>query len=64
MLKIGLIGAGFMGGMHAACYQALADEGVCVTAVAAEETGLGGIVVKLCELELADAPPPLTARTR
>ena len=34
MLKIGLIGAGFMGGMHAACYQALADEGVCVTAVA------------------------------
>ncbi len=42
MLKIGLIGCGFMGGMHSACYQAI--EGVKVTAVAdvrrdkAEET--------------------------
>lgn len=34
MLKIGLIGAGFMGGMHAACYQALAGEAVMITAVA------------------------------
>lgn len=32
MLKIGLIGCGFMGTMHANCYNAL--EGVCVTAVA------------------------------
>ena len=31
MIKIGIIGCGFMGGMHAACYQAL---GVQVTAVA------------------------------
>ncbi len=34
MIKIGLIGCGFMGGMHAACYQALASLGVKVVAVA------------------------------
>ncbi|MBE6947269.1 MAG: Gfo/Idh/MocA family oxidoreductase [Ruminococcaceae bacterium] len=34
MLKVGLIGCGFMGGMHAACYEALASLGVKVTAVA------------------------------
>lgn len=34
MLRIGLIGAGYMGSMHAACYQALVGEGVTVTAVA------------------------------
>lgn len=34
MLKVGLIGCGFMGGMHAACYKALASLGVQVTAVA------------------------------
>ena len=34
MLRIGLIGAGFMGGMHAACYQALSNEGVVIAAVA------------------------------
>ncbi len=34
MLKIGLIGAGFMGSTHSACYQALAELGVSVTAVA------------------------------
>lgn len=34
MLKIGLIGAGYMGSMHAACYQALVGEGVTVAAVA------------------------------
>ena len=34
MIKVGLIGCGFMGGMHAACYAALADLGVKVTAVA------------------------------
>ncbi len=32
MLKVGLIGCGFMGGMHAACYNVI--EGVTVTAVA------------------------------
>ena len=34
MIKVGLIGCGFMGGMHAACYAALANEGVKVVAVA------------------------------
>lgn len=34
MVKIGLIGAGFMGSMHAACYEALKEEGVRVAAVA------------------------------
>jgi predicted dehydrogenase len=34
MIKVGLIGAGYMGGMHLACYQALAEEGVKITAVA------------------------------
>ena len=31
MLRVGLIGLGFMGGMHAACYKAI--EGVSLTAV-------------------------------
>ena len=34
MIKVGLIGCGFMGGMHAACYAALAPLGVKVVAVA------------------------------
>ena len=34
MIKVGLIGCGFMGGMHAACYAALASLGVKVVAVA------------------------------
>ncbi len=34
MIRVGLIGAGFMGGMHSACYQALADEEVLIVAVA------------------------------
>lgn len=34
MIRVGLVGAGFMGGMHAACYQALKPLGVQVTAVA------------------------------
>ena len=34
MIRVGLIGCGFMGGMHAACYGALASLGVKVTAVA------------------------------
>ena len=34
MIKVGLIGCGFMGGMHSACYAALEGLGVKVTAVA------------------------------
>ena len=34
MIKVGLIGCGFMGGMHSACYAALANLGIKVTAVA------------------------------
>ena len=34
MIKVGLIGCGFMGGMHSACYAALESLGVKVTAVA------------------------------
>jgi len=34
MIRVGLIGAGFMGGMHLACYQALAGEGIKITAIA------------------------------
>ena len=34
MIKVGLIGCGFLGGMHSACYAALANLGVKVTAVA------------------------------
>lgn len=34
MIQVGLIGCGFMGGMHAACYKALQALGVQVTAVA------------------------------
>ena len=34
MIRVGLIGCGFMGGMHAACYAALAELGVKVTAIA------------------------------
>jgi len=34
MIKVGIIGCGFMGGMHAACYKALESLGVKVTAVA------------------------------
>jgi predicted dehydrogenase len=34
MIKIGLLGAGFMGNMHIECYLALAGEDVRVAAVA------------------------------
>ena len=34
MLRIGLIGTGFMGSMHAACYEVLAESGVEIAAVA------------------------------
>ena len=34
MIRVGIIGCGFMGGMHAACYAALAPLGVKVTAAA------------------------------
>ena len=33
MIRVGLLGCGFMGNMHAACYAALADLGVKLTAV-------------------------------
>ena len=35
MQKIGIIGAGFMGSMHASCYKALESEGAVIAAVAA-----------------------------
>ena len=35
MIRVGLIGCGFMGGMHAACYAALAELGVKVTGAGA-----------------------------
>lgn len=38
MLKIGIVGCGFMGGMHAACYNALAALDVQVTALADPRT--------------------------
>ena len=41
MIKVGLIGCGFMGGMHAACYKALEDLGVKVTAVADKRPSFG-----------------------
>lgn len=34
MIKVGLIGAGFMGNMHATCYEALKEEGIIIVAVA------------------------------
>ena len=34
MIKIGIIGCGLMGGIHAGCFKALEDLGVRVTAVA------------------------------
>lgn len=33
MIRVGILGCGFMGGMHAACYQALAEYGVQVSMV-------------------------------
>lgn len=39
-MKVGILGAGFMGGMHLACYQALQELGVQVTAIA--DTNLEG----------------------
>ena len=38
MIKVGIIGCGFMGGMHAACYKALESHGVCVHAMADTRT--------------------------
>ena len=60
MLKVGLIGCGFMGGMHAACYQALENLGVKVTAVAdtrrefAEKTAGEGVPVFESGMELIE----------
>jgi predicted dehydrogenase len=44
MLKIGLVGAGFMGGMHAACYGAMSKKGVVIAAVADLEKGKSAAV--------------------
>lgn len=61
MIRIGLIGCNFMGGMHAACYKALENLGVQVTAVAdvnrqtAEQTAkLSGAAVYLSGMELIE----------
>lgn len=42
MIKVGLIGAGFMGKMHATCYEALKAHGVMITAVADLDKGKSG----------------------
>lgn len=62
MIRVGLLGAGFMGGMHAACYRALEPLGVKVTAVAdAREDRakklameLGGAAVYASAMELIE----------
>jgi predicted dehydrogenase len=47
MIKIGLIGAGFMGGMHGACYEALlGKEDFMVTAVADRDVEKAGKIAK------------------
>jgi predicted dehydrogenase len=47
MIKVGLLGAGFMGGTHAACYEALlADGGFKVTAVADIQTDKARVVAE------------------
>ncbi len=73
MIRVGLIGAGFMGGMHAACYQALAPLGVQVTAVAdvrpeyaakaAEKSGAavyasGEELIRLADVDVIDVCLP------
>lgn len=50
MMKVGLIGCGFMGGMHAACYAALEDLGVKVTAVADVRPDFAGKLAKDAEI--------------
>ena len=60
MIKVGLIGCGFMGGMHAACYEALAALDVKVTAVAdvrpefAKKLAGEGVAIYETGMELID----------
>ena len=54
MIKVGIIGCGFMGGMHAACYQALAQLGVQVTAVADSRPDFGRELAEKCGAVLFD----------
>ena len=60
MIKVGLIGCGFMGGMHSACYAALANLGVKVTAVAdvrreyAEKLAGEGVAIYATGMELIE----------
>ena len=55
MIKVGIIGCGFMGGMHAACYQALEELGVKVTAVADVRSDFGKKLADQCGAELYSA---------
>ena len=49
MIKIGLIGTGFMGGTHATCYEALLGTGdFTVTAVADLDTKKAGSIMRSC----------------
>ena len=52
MIKVGIIGCGFMGGMHAACYQAL---GVQVTAVADPRPGFAKDVASKSGAKIYDS---------
>ncbi len=60
MIKIGLIGCGFMGGMHAACYKALESLDVKVVAVAdvrrdfAEKLAGDGVAIYEAGMELIE----------
>ena len=60
MIKVGVIGCGFMGGMHTACYAALADLGVKVVAVAdvrpefAKKVAGEGVTIYNCGMDLIE----------
>lgn len=60
MIKVGLIGCGFMGGMHAACYEVLENLGVKVTAVAdvraeyAKKLAREGVAIYATGMELIE----------
>lgn len=48
MIRVGLAGCGFMGDMHAACYQALQSMGVQITAVADVRPSFALKIADLC----------------
>ena len=79
MMKIGLVGAGFMGGMHMACYEALSHMDVKITAVAdvreekakavAEKTGAtiyetGLDLIKNADVDIIDICLPTHLHTQ